>query len=86
MNIQNILNRAIKTLNQFNIKNAHLDSEVLLAKVLNKDRNYIMLNLQEHLDKKYLFRFNNLIKRRKKGEPVAYLIKKKRILEKQLLY
>ena len=77
MNIQNILNRAIKTLNQFNIKNAHLDSEVLLAKVLNKDRNYIMLNLQEHLDKKYLFRFNNLIKRRKKGEPVAYLIKKK---------
>jgi len=77
MNIQNILNGAIKTLNQFNIKNAHLDSEVLLAKVLNKDRNYIMLNSKEHLDKKYLFRFNNLIKRRKKGEPVAYLIKKK---------
>ena len=77
MNIQNILNGAIKTLNQFNIKNAHLDSEVLLAKVLNKDRNYIMLNSKDHLDKKYLFRFNNLIKRRKKGEPVAYLIKKK---------
>ena len=63
MNIQNILNRAIKTLNQFNIKNAHLDSEVLLAKVLNKDRNYIMLNLQEHLDKKYLFRFNVIIQK-----------------------
>ena len=77
MNIENTLNTAIKTLTQFNIQNANLDSEILLAKIIGKDRNYIILNSKEHLGQKYLFRFNNLIERRKKGEPVAYLTRKK---------
>ena len=77
MNIENTLNIAIKTLTQFNISNANLDSEILLAKIIGKDRNYIILNSKEHLGQKYLFRFNNLIERRKKGEPVAYLTRKK---------
>jgi len=77
MNIENTLNTAIKTLTQFNIQNANLDSEILLAKIIGKDRNYIILNSKEHLNQKYLFRFNNLIERRKKGEPVAYLTRKK---------
>ena len=77
MNIENTLNTAIKTLTQFNIPNANLDSEILLAKIIGKDRNYIILNSKEHLNQKYLFRFNNLIERRKKGEPVAYLTRKK---------
>ena len=77
MNIENTLNTAIKTLTQFNIPNANLDSEILLAKIIGKDRNYIILNSKEHLGQKNLFRFNNLIERRKKGEPVAYLTRKK---------
>ena len=77
MNIENTLNTAIKTLTQFNIPNANLDSEILLAKIIGKDRNYIILNSKEHLNQKYLFRFNSLIERRKKGEPVAYLTRKK---------
>ena len=77
MNIENTLNTAIKTLTQFNTQNANLDSEILLAKIIGKDRNYIILNSKEHLGQKYLFRFNNLIERRKKGEPVAYLTRKK---------
>ncbi len=77
MNIENTLTTAIKTLTQFNIPNANLDSEILLAKIIGKDRNYIILNSKEHLGQKYLFRFNNLIERRKKGEPVAYLTRKK---------
>ena len=77
MNIENTLTTAIKTLTQFNIPNANLDSEILLAKIIGKDRNYIILNSKEHLGQKNLFRFNNLIERRKKGEPVAYLTRKK---------
>ena len=77
MNIENTLNIAIKTLTQYNIPNANHDSEILLAKIIGKDRNYIILNSKEHLGQKYLFRFNNLIERRKKGEPVAYLTRKK---------
>ena len=60
MNIENTLNTAIKTLTQFNIQNANLDSEILLAKIIGKDRNYIILNSKEHLSQKYLFRFSRI--------------------------
>ena len=77
MNIQETLNKAVKILNKSNIKNSYLDSEILLSKTINKDRKYIILNSQEQLSKKSLKNFSNLIKRRKKSEPIAYLINKK---------
>ena len=77
MNIQETLNKAVKILNKSNIKNSYLDSEILLSKTINNDRKYIILNSQEQLSKKSLKNFSNLIKRRKKGEPLAYLINKK---------
>ena len=77
MNIENILDKASKQLNSLNIKNANLDCEVLLSNTINKDREYLILNLKQNLDKKYIDFFYNLIERRKKGEPVAYLINKK---------
>ena len=77
MNIENILGKASKQLNSLNIKNANLDCEVLLSSTINKDREYLILNLKQNLDKKYIDFFYNLIERRKKGEPVAYLINKK---------
>ena len=77
MNIENILTQAIKELNNSNIKNANLDCEVLLSNIINKDREYVILNPKKNLDKKYIDIFNNLIDRRKKSEPIAYLINKK---------
>ena len=77
MNIQETLNKAVKILNQCNTKNPYLDSEILLSKIINKDRKYIILNSKEQLSKKSLKNFSNLIKRRKKSEPIAYLINKK---------
>jgi len=77
MNIENILVKATEQLNSSNIKNANLDCEVLLSNTINKDREYLILNLKKNLDKKYIDLFYNLIKRRKKGEPVAYLTNKK---------
>ena len=77
MNIENILGKAFKQLNGSNIKNANLDCEILLSNTINKGREYIILNLKQNLDKKYIDFFYNLIERRKKGEPVAYLINKK---------
>ena len=73
MNIQETINKAEKILKKSNIKTASLDSQLLLSKVLQKDRKYIFLNSKEILSKKYLSNFINLIHRRKKGEPVAYL-------------
>ena len=77
MNIENILTQAFKELSNSNIKNANLDCEVLLSNIINKDREYVILNSKKNLDKKYIDIFNNLIDRRKKGEPIAYLIHKK---------
>ena len=77
MNIENLLGKATKQLNSSNIKNAYLDCEILLSNTINKNREYLILNLKQNLDKKYIDSFYNLIERRKKGEPVAYLINKK---------
>ncbi len=74
MNIQETINKATITLKNNDIKTPYLDSELLLLKVLHKDRKYLLLNSKETLSKEHLFQFNNLICRRKKGEPVAYLI------------
>jgi release factor glutamine methyltransferase len=77
MNIEDTLSYAIKTLNRYNIKNPKLDSEILLSKAISKDRKYIILNSHEKINKKSLDDFNNLIERRKKGEPVAYITNNK---------
>ena len=77
MNIENSLTYAVKILTKFNIKNPKLDSEILLSKVISKDRKYIILNSCEEINKKSLDDFNNLIQRRKKGEPIAYITNNK---------
>ena len=77
MNIENLLNQAFKRLTNSNVKNANLDCEILLSKTINKNREYIILNQKENLDKKYIEVFYSLIERRKKGEPLAYLLNKK---------
>ena len=77
MNIENALNNAVKILNKSKIKNSILDSEILLSQAINRDRKYIFLNSKENLKQKYSKNFNNLIARRRKGEPIAYLINKK---------
>ena len=77
MNIENTLNQGIGILKENNISNPYLDSEILLSKSINKDKKYIILNSKEILNGKQLDIFNNFIDRRKKGEPIAYLINKK---------
>jgi len=77
MNIQSTLIEAIKTLSKLDIKNPILDSEILLSKAINKDRKHIILNSYEKINKKNLDNFNDLIERRKKGEPIAYITNNK---------
>ena len=77
MNIIKTINFGKGILNNFNINNSILDSELLLAKAINRDRKYLILNSKENLNKNSLKTFFHLIERRKKGEPIAYLINKK---------
>jgi len=77
MNIENTLNQGINILKANKIPNPYLDSEILLSEIINRDKKHIILNSKEILNSQQINSFNNFIERRKKGEPIAYLINKK---------
>ena len=58
-------------------KTPYLDAEILMAKVINKDRKYLLLNSKKFLSYKSLRLFQNLISKRSNGKPVAYLTNRK---------
>ena len=77
MNLQSALFEANKILAKNNIQSSKLDSEILLSKVLNKDREFIILNLDMSLDYANYKKFKNLISQRLTRKPIAYLVGKK---------
>ena len=54
-----------------------LDAQLLLAKVLERDRVYLYTHFDQPLGPDELARYRGLIQRRLAGEPVAYLVGKK---------
>ena len=68
MNIQALLNQGFNLLKNSSCATAMLDSEILLSKVLKKNREYLILNCKENLQKESVELFYNLIERRKKNE------------------
>tara|TARA_B100001059_G_scaffold105631_1_gene105253 strand:+ start:299 stop:1141 length:843 start_codon:yes stop_codon:yes gene_type:complete len=77
MNIENTLSEAISILQKNKILNPRLDCEILLSNLIKKDKKHIILNPKDLLNTKQISKFKNLIERRKKGEPIAYLINNK---------
>ena len=77
MNINLAIKHGSKILRNNSISNPQLDSEILMAKTINKDRSYVLINSNNYINKNYLNKFNTLIKQRSLGKPVAYLINKK---------
>ena len=73
MNIEIAIKNACKELKKNNISSALLDSELLLSKVIKKDRKFILLNLEQEIDQNDQNNFKNLIIERSKGKPLAYL-------------
>ena len=77
MNINLAINEGSKILKSKFIPNPVLDAEILMAKTINKDRNYILLNSSDPINRYDLNNFYNLIEQRSLGKPVAYLTKKR---------
>ena len=71
------LNYASKLLKSVNNQNYRLDSELLLSRALNKSREEILINLNKEINLKKFKNFENLLTRRLKSEPIAYIFKKK---------
>ena len=77
MKIETAIKNAYLDLKKNNIKTALLDSEILMSKVLRKDRTNILLNSEKVIsDKDYIY-FRELISSRLRNKPIAYLIGKK---------
>ena len=77
MNINSAIIQGAKVLKENLIKNAYLDSEILMTKAIQKDRKYILLNSKRDLNKDDLNTFQKLIIKRSNGKPIAYLTNKK---------
>ena len=77
MNITSAIISGSKILSKNFILSPQLDSEILMAKTIKKDRNYILLNSDSVLNKNDLDYFFRLIEQRSLGSPVAYLTNKK---------
>ena len=77
MNFETAIHKASIELKKNNIKSHLLDSEILMSKAINKDREFVILNLQKDLKKKNYDYFKELISQRLKGKPIAYLTGKK---------
>ncbi len=77
MNINSAIINGSKILRNKFINSHQLDSEILMAKTIKQDRNFILLNSDTILDKDDLNYFYKLIKLRSLGNPVAHLINKK---------
>ena len=77
MNINSAIKDGSKILKSKFISSSELDSEILMAKTINKDRKYILLNSNNHINKNDLNYFYRLIKKRSSGQPVAHITNKK---------
>jgi release factor glutamine methyltransferase len=77
MNIYSAVTEATNILKDKSILSAQLDTEILMAKALDKDREYIILNHDKVLNNENLEYFKKLVYERATRKPIAYLLNKK---------
>ena len=85
MNALELINIGTKELKQKKIESSRLDSELLLAKILNKKREELLINLEQEISSNHLLCYKNLIHRRSLNEPIAYITKEKEFWSKKFL-
>jgi len=83
MNINLAIKEGSRILKNKFISNSQLDAEILMAKTIDKDRNYILLNCNNSINKDDLKHFHELIEQRSLGKPIAYLVNKKQFWDSE---
>ena len=77
MNIFEAIKKGDAILRESGIKSYKIDSEILMSKVIKKNRTDIILNSKTELSQKDYNLYENLIIQRSKQKPIAYLTGKK---------
>ena len=73
MNIDQAIKKASVDLKRYQIKSALLDCEILMSKVLNKSRQFIIMNPNEKINDYEYYNFRAFISSRIKRKPIAYI-------------
>ena len=73
MNFENALVKGGKILSNNKIKSSLLDSEILMSKAVNRDRKFVIKNLEKEIKKDTLEYFKKLIYQRARGKPISYI-------------
>ncbi len=77
MTLRNTINNASLLLKNNFIKSHLLDAEVILSNIMKVDREFLLVNDHIDVSTEIIKKYKRAIKRRSKGEPVAYIIGKK---------
>ena len=83
MLVSELINYGSKSLQKKFISSHLLDSEVILAKVLNKDRENMLISHKQIISEDLIVKFKKLIDRRTKSEPIAYIFEEKEFWNKK---
>ena len=73
MKLKLAIKEAFDELKKSNIRSALLDSEILISQVINKNREFILLNSELEIDQNDYYNLQRLIYERKKGKPISYI-------------
>ena len=76
MKIQTLLKESNEQLNYYS-KTSKLDVEILLSEAIKKNREYLIINCKKKVKNKNIKLFKKMLHKRKKGEPIAYILNKK---------
>ena len=77
ININSLLNDGQKILSNSSIKTSMLDAEILLCCALKRSFKEVVVDRKINIKKNEINIYKDLIRRRKLGEPVAYIVKNK---------
>ncbi|MEI7668810.1 MAG: peptide chain release factor N(5)-glutamine methyltransferase [Pseudomonadota bacterium] len=77
MIIKNLLSFGVKKLREANIDSANLDASILLAHIMGTSRELLLMNNNQLVHQDVIVEFENMLLRRAKKEPIAYIIQKK---------
>jgi release factor glutamine methyltransferase len=82
MNLSQLLHSGSEVLKLKKIKTYQLDSELVLSNLLKQQRENLIIDLNQKVSENIALKFKNLISRRAKREPLAYILKNKEFWSK----
>lgn len=76
LKIKDVLSKGYQILKENDIESYIIDCQLLLQSVINKDKIYLIINMNEEIDNNSFKKFMSLVELRKKNMPVKYILGK----------